>query len=268
MEEERRLLHNHEGCLKCREFYIGHRANACTVTLTGNGYKTRTLQDALRAKTAHGNPHPAPPPPIAATVEMAHAPKPTELIAAMFPQNAHVTADTSTADDSDSSIASVSNAPPLKGKHFIWTCRVDNPTDRVSVKARALIDGGAHMVLIRPDLVTRLNLSAKPLEKPEQVNVTLGSASHINQLTHYVTITPVSLDNCFHLQPLHAVIAPGLCMPLILGLPFLCTNHIACNYTEHTCLITTMIPPYNVTFELNVLLDLSWQATTKSLSLL
>ena len=102
------------------------------------------------------------------------------------------------------------------------------------------------MVLIHPDLVTRLNLSAKPLEKPEQVNIALGSVSHINQLTHYITITPTSLDNCFHLQPLHAIIALGLCMPLILGLPFLCTNHIACNYAEHTCLITTMIPPYNL----------------------
>ena len=249
-KEEHHLLHDHEGCLKCREFYIGHRANACTVTLTGNGYRTCTLQDALRAKAARGNPHPVPPPPVAATVETVHAPKPTELVAAVFPQNAHVTADTSTAEDSDLSIASMSDGPPLKGKHFIWTCRVDNPTDRVLVKARTLIDGGTHMVLIRPDLVTHLNLSAKPLEKPEQVNVALGSAEHINQLTHYVTITPMSLDNCFHSQPLHAVIALGLCMPLILGLPFLCTNRIACNYAECTCLITTMIPPYNL---LNVL---------------
>ena len=144
-EEERHLLHDHEGCLKCHEFYIGHQANACMVTLTGNEYKTQTLQDTLRAKAAHGNPRPVPPPPIAATVETTHAPKPTELIAAVFPQNAHVTADTSTANDSDSSTVSVSNVPPLKGKHFIWTCRVDNPTDHVSVKARALIDGGTHM---------------------------------------------------------------------------------------------------------------------------
>ena len=245
-EEEHHLLHNHEGCLKCHEFYIGHHANTCTVTLTGNGYRTRTLQDTLRAKAAHGNPCPAPPPPVAATVETVHAPKPTELVVAVFPQNAHITVDTSMADDSDLSIASVSDGPPLKGKHFIWTCWVDNPTDHVSVKARTLIDGGAHMVLIRPDLVTHLNLSVKPLEKPEQVNVALGSTEHINQLTHYVTITPMSLDNCFHLQPLHAVIAPGLCMPLILGLPFLCTNRITCNYAKHTCLITTMIPPYNL----------------------
>ena len=93
---------------------------------------------------------------------------------------------------------------------------------------------------------TCLNLSAKPLKKPEQVNVTLGSVSHINQLTHYIMIMPTTLDNCFHSQPLHAIIALGLCMPLILRLPFLCTNHIACNYAKRTCMITMMIPPYNL----------------------
>lgn len=118
-------------------------------------------------------------------------------------------------------------------------------------KSPSLIDGGAHMVLICPNLVTCLNLSMKPLKKPEQVNVTLGSVEHINQLTHYITIMPMSLDNCFHSQPLHAVITPGLCMPLTLALPFLCTNCIACNYADCTHLVTTMIPPYNL---LNVLL--------------
>lgn len=49
-EDKRRLLHDHEGCLKCCEFYIGHHANACSVTLSRKDYKVRTLQDALRAK--------------------------------------------------------------------------------------------------------------------------------------------------------------------------------------------------------------------------
>ena len=249
-EEERRLLHEHEGCLKCREFYIGHRANVCTITLTGNGYKTRTLQDALRAKATRGGTRaaapPPPAPPVAVTTEATQAPKATELVAAVFPQKTYVVSETSTTDESDSSIASVSDAPPLKGKHFIWKCRVDNPTDRVSVKAKALIDSGAHMVLIRPDLVARLNLSSHPLEKPEKVNVALGSAEQITQLTHYTIICPTSLDSCFRSRPLHAVIAPGLCMPLILGLPFLTTNRITCNYADRTCLINTMTPPYNL----------------------
>ena len=112
MDEEWHLLHN-EGCLKCCKFYIGHCVNTCMVTLSGSGYKTCTLQDVLRAKTAYRNPWPAPAPPITATVEAAQAPQPTELIAAIFLQNAHVTENTSAENDSDLSIASVSNVPPL-----------------------------------------------------------------------------------------------------------------------------------------------------------
>lgn len=245
-EDERRLLFEHKGCLKCHEFYIGHHANACTVTLTGNGYKTHTLQDALRAKTTWGGARAVQPQPVAATTESAPVSKTNDLVAAVFPQNAHITADMSAADESDSSITSVSDLPPLKGKHFIWTCRVDNPADRVSVKAQALIDSGAHMVLIRPDLVKRLNLPSHPLEIPERINMVLGSADQITQLTHYVIINPASLDNCFHSKAIHTVIAPGLCMPIILGLPFLCLNHITCNYADRTCLVTMIKPPYNL----------------------
>ena len=101
------------------------------------------------------------------TIESAEPAKSTDLVAAVFPQSITITADSSTAEDLDSSIASVSNTPPLKGKHLVWTCRVDNATDHVSVKAHALIDSGAHMVLIRPDLVKRLNLPSLPLVTPE-----------------------------------------------------------------------------------------------------
>ncbi|KAH9010868.1 hypothetical protein EDB85DRAFT_2160526 [Lactarius pseudohatsudake] len=45
---------------------------------------------------------------------------------------------------------------------------------------------------------------------------------------------------------LHAVIAPGLCAPVILGLPFLSNNKIVCNYAERTCLVTGINPPYDL----------------------
>ncbi len=46
-DEECCLLHEHEGCLKCRVFYAGHHADKCTVTLSGKNYKTLTAQDAI-----------------------------------------------------------------------------------------------------------------------------------------------------------------------------------------------------------------------------
>ena len=95
-EEEWRLLHEHDRCLKCQEFYISHCANVCTVTLNGNSYKTCTLQDALQAKATCGSSHPAAPPqPVAAITKMTPTEKMTKLVAAVFPQNTHVSADIS-----------------------------------------------------------------------------------------------------------------------------------------------------------------------------
>ena len=247
-EEERRLLHDHEGCLKCREFYAGHHAKQCTVTLSGKDYKVRTLADALRAKAKNGTRAP----PIAAVTETEseHATPAPDLVAAIFPQNATFRTDRSLSESSDTSVSSVS-AAPLKGKHFIWTCRLNNATDRPCLKTKALIDGGAHMVLIRPDVATRLALPKFPLSNPEQVNVALGNPNQIEKLTHYIIIAPSSLDGMFLSHPLHAVIAPKLCMPMILGLPFLTVNKIVCNYANRLCMATELNPPYNLLAKAN-----------------
>ena len=104
-EDERRLLHEHEGCLKCRAFYAGHRADKCTTTISGRNYKQLTLQDALRAKTnKSGNRNP----PLASIT----APKidnesndSNDLLAAIFPTAS--TADTSFSDTANSSLSSL-----------------------------------------------------------------------------------------------------------------------------------------------------------------
>ena len=134
---------------------------------TGKDYKVRTLQDALWAKALRGggSQH-APVASVTETTENNDAPAP-DLVAAVFLHTAAIHADTSSSETSETSIASVSHAPPLKGKHLVWTCRINNPVDCVSVKTLALIDSGAHMVLIRPDLVKRLNLKSSPLDHPE-----------------------------------------------------------------------------------------------------
>jgi hypothetical protein len=63
---------------------------------------------------------------------------------------------------------------------------------------------------------------------------------------HYVVIEPTSLNGIFTSHRIHAVIAPGLCMPIILGLPFLTSNNIVCDYAERTCTATKTNPPYNL----------------------
>jgi hypothetical protein len=170
----------------------------------------------------------------------------TDIVAAVFPQSTTIAADKSMSDGSDTSLASVSATPLLKGKHFVGTCQLTNATDRVSLKAKALIDSGAHMVLIHPDVVERLAIPTFLLHTPEQVSVAMGAQTHVDQLTHYVIIEPASLDGIFTSHRIHAVIALGLCMPIILGLPFLTMNNIVCNYAERTCIATKCDPPYNL----------------------
>jgi hypothetical protein len=53
-DEERRLLRAHNGCFKCRTFYAEHRSDTCTITLSGVGYSTLNIRDALRAKASKG----------------------------------------------------------------------------------------------------------------------------------------------------------------------------------------------------------------------
>ena len=125
-------------------------------------------------------------------------------------------------------------------------CKLNNATDCISLKTKALIDGGAHMVLIFPDIATHLALPKLPLTNPEHVNVAMGAPNQLDMLTHYVIIEPSSLNRLFISHPVHTVIAPGLCMPLILGLPFLVTNKVICNYVERTCIATENIPQYNL----------------------
>ena len=245
-DDERRLLFEHDGCLKCRTFYAGHRANKCTITLSGKDYKTRTAQDALRAKALKSRTSATP---VASITEMAlDSPTPTmptDLVAAIFPSS-NVIPDRSMSETPESSLSSVSAPPPLKGQHLLWDCALTRPSDNTVVKARTLIDSGSHLVLVRPDLVSLLRLTAIPLPNPERISVAVGATERPDPITHYVVLQPRSLDKVFLSKPMHAVVAPGLCLPLILRLPFLTENRINCDYAERKCMVTTVTPPYNL----------------------
>jgi hypothetical protein len=88
------------------------------------------------------------------------------------------------------------------------------------------------MVLVRPDLVSQLKLQAIPLPRPEQISVAVDANEHPLAMTHYVVLKPMSINRLFVSKPVHAVIAANLCVPLILGLPFLTENRISCDYAK------------------------------------
>ena len=221
-DEERCLLMEHLGCLKCHKFYAGHWAHQCTTTISGKGYKALTAQDTQCAKAA--NSAKAPPSSqlnMAASVSEIPNNKLDDFIAAVFPNlPSGLIGDGS--ENSDSSFSSVSVQPPLKSKHFIWNCSLTGPAVTFPITAPSLIDNGCHMVLIRPDIVEKLGLPIFALKEPETVDIAISfSKSGVSQekqsLIHYVKLCPFSTDSVFQSRVVHAVICPGLCMPVIFG---------------------------------------------------
>ena len=254
-DEERRLLMEYLGCLKCRKFFAGHRAHQCTTTISGKGYKPLTEKDALRAKAAHNAKQSTSQISTVATVSEAGPSSPdqtNDFCAAVFPSlPSGVIGDGSFSDGSDSSFASVSSPPPLKSKHFIWNCILNGPAVTFPVNKPTLIDNGCHMVLIHPDVIKELGLPIFALKEPEIVDVAIsfsksGITRKKHSLVHYVKLRPSSSDSIFHSRLVHAVICPGLCMPVILGLPFLEVNDILCDHKHRACIVRDKNLNYNL----------------------
>ena len=232
-DEERKLLQDNDGCFKCRRFYAGHRAEACTAILSGKGYKTLTSQDAARAKANRFPPRSTTVASITEVDPEEDNPTPAirDTVAAIFP-DMH---DFSDDPDDEETLLSVSPTP-LQCEHLFWKCHLTTPTGLTNTTA--LIDSGAHIVLIRASLVQRLNLPRTPLATPQHVNVAISPGQTAHTLTHYVEISPSTVSHSFTSKPLQAIIVENLCAPIILGLPFLVTNRITCNYARRECNVT------------------------------
>jgi len=82
----------------------------------------------------------------------------------------------SDSEEDDLAICDVS--VPIKSKHLVWHCQVHRLTNDFPVKTCTLIDNGAHLVLIRPELIAELNLKKHHLHMPEPVDVALKNGQN------------------------------------------------------------------------------------------
>jgi hypothetical protein len=239
-DTERTLLNEHEGCMKCRRFYTDHRSQSCPNGFPlGKGYKTLTLSDALAAKKGKAVAKSArPSKPVAATsatIEDVDTDKEISATAAILPNSpAEYTSDSD--EDWDVSCGEVSLLP-LHGKHLVWNCQIHSQTmNDFPVKTCALIDNGAHLVLIRPDLVDRLGLKKFKLHAPELIDVAFSKENKKTKLYYYVKLSLSSLDSTWTSCVIKAVVTTGLCLPIILGLPWLEKNNIVTDHAAWTCI--------------------------------
>ena len=135
--------------------------------------------------------------------------------------------------DNDTS-GSTEDVSPLTCPHLIWRAQIWN-SDDVQIPYDCMLDDGAHLVLIRPETVTDLGLPIRRL--PEPVSVTLALNSNpdtVTELWDYVSLSLSSLNNAWSSKPVRALIAPGLCSSILLGLPFLVYNKIVIDHDART----------------------------------
>jgi hypothetical protein len=120
-----------------------------------------------------------------------------------------------------------------------WTCALDDPSSLDHLIITGLIDNGCHAVLICLDLVELLALRTHKLHTPMAVDVALSPSSNDHlpiTFTDWVKLKPHDTNNNWSSRTVRAIVAPGLCAPIIFGLPFLSTNNIVIDHDDRTCI--------------------------------
>ncbi|KAF8808581.1 hypothetical protein BYT27DRAFT_7255381 [Phlegmacium glaucopus] len=102
---------------------------------------------------------------------------------------------TSVIGNSSFSDGDISVRPHFKSKHYVWHCMIDGPAVEFPLKSASLIDNGAHMVLIRPELVIKLGLCIYTLPNREIVDVAISTSCKKEiSLSTFVKLRVTSVD--------------------------------------------------------------------------
>jgi len=135
----------------------------------------------------------------------------------------------------------ISVSAPFRVPHLFWRCSVSSPTGSFPLTFDTLIDDGSHTVLICEELVDTLGLRHHLLPNPEEVELAMqtGKKKVIVKLTEYVKLQLYNLNSWWTSKTVCAILAPGLCSPIILGLPFLSHNHIVIDHHARTAIDKT-----------------------------
>ena len=238
--EERKLLAEHNGCFKCRRFNQSHGAHLCSNDFPdGNKYqKVTPYRDAVGnapksyhdvAKGTAGSKGKAVAAVTDATAEESNASEEDDYVTAVMPS----------AVLRNGSFSEDDMSPPLHSKHFVAKFNIAAAHLDFPLMFSMLIDNGAHLVLIHPEVVEALKLKHHPLKVPETVSIAISENNKKKvkmTLHHYVKFEVTSLDNAWTSKTVHAIITPGLCMPVILGLPFLIHNDIVTDHKARSCI--------------------------------
>jgi hypothetical protein len=202
-DKEKKLLNEHEGCTRCRRFYTDHRAKECEMTTNNTWpdaetYVPLTLEMALAAKPRSG-------------------PSSSRLPAAAAISSRSEACD----DETDSYVDPSSFTIP----HLVAKLDAFGPNiTEFPLSISALLDIGCPSVVINSDLANDLGLRRYPLP-PKEDNLSSLSESPLS-CREYVKLDLSSGNGSWKSTVFRAKINVGLPVPLILGMPFLSSQHI------------------------------------------
>jgi hypothetical protein len=258
MQTERKLIYDNKGCLKCRHVFVNHQSGTCPNDFPDASMYKPLMQATVDATSKHAKKSIASvmPPAAEATtsaqpvaVVMGVSTNPvaymlsnvsnviegdsfesepwvsTTAIAAVLPQGPSMTLK-----------ASKNDITPLTVPHSFWQCSISGPTNGLPVTVDTLIDHGAHTVLISEDLVISLGLKQRKLYDPMPVKMAMPDEGKkcVIELKEWVKLSVYDVSSLWTSKTVHAVIAPSLCAPVILGLPFLSHNNSVIDHATCT----------------------------------
>jgi len=93
--------------------------------------------------------------------------------------------------------------------------------DEFQIIINCMLDNGSELVLIRPEIVAGLGLLVRKLKKPISITLALNGSSTLCTFSNFVSLQLSSINNAWSSRPVRALIAPGLCHDILLGLLFL-----------------------------------------------
>jgi hypothetical protein len=206
-DKEKRLLNEHEGCTRCRKFYTDHRAKDCDMTANNTWpdagtYVPLTLEMALASKSQAG------------------------ASSSRLPAAAAISSVCD--DETDSYVDSPFTVPHLVAKLDAFGPNISEFPLSVS----ALLDIGCPSIVINSDLVDELGLRRYPLP-PEEDNLSSLTESPIS-CKEYVKMELSSGNGMWKSTVFRAKVNTGLPVSLILGMPFLASQHIVIDPNTRT----------------------------------
>jgi hypothetical protein len=127
-------------------------------------------------------------------------------------------------------------AAPLHVSHLYWRCLTSGNTNEFPVIFEALIDHGSSAVLISEDFARQLGLRRKQLREPYIAELAMDNDGQKNEFrfSEYVKLQLHDPSSLWSSKAVRAIVAPGLCSPMILGLPFLSHNNIVVDASART----------------------------------